>query len=395
MQYDIIIIGGGIVGASLAAACKMSGKKIALIDARMPSNDDPRLFALNHSSCQFLKNLDIWPALAPHAAPIHQVHVSQKGHFGSVRLRREEANVSALGHVIPAAKVEAALNAALSALTDITIYRPAKLTALTQDQGVATLTVACADSVQTLQSPLVIGADGTTSMVREQAQIAAQSHDYQQTALVTRTLIQRSHAHIAYERFTKNGAIAMLPLANAEQHECATIWSIKNEDAEKLMTLSDEEFLQTLQKEFGYRLGRLRKISTRHVFPLRMMRAEKAVDQCVLLLGNALHTLHPIAAQGFNLALYEVAALAESLQNTQSTAENYKNHRAHRETANREHRSVAPFAALFAHPSLLTSLVTQFGMTTMDALSPLKKIFINHMMGKTGAVPRLLLGANE
>ena len=318
-RYDLVIVGGGLVGAGLACSLSGLGLSLALIDARQPSANDPRLFALNKSSCQFLTNLGLWPLLAANAAPIQQVHVSHQGRFGAVRLRNSEVGVSSLGHVIPAHYIETALNNTLQNLPSLTLYRPALLKTLTQANDIATLTLEQAGEIKTIEASLVIGADGAESFVREQANIPTQTFDYQQCAIVTRTTLQRSHKHIAYERFLKTGAIAMLPLYSESKHECATIWTTEKKHADELMAMTEFEFLQTLQHEFGYRLGRLQQIAARHVFPLRMLRAEKAVEQNVLLLGNALHTLHPIAAQGFNLALYEVAALADGIKNRLAT----------------------------------------------------------------------------
>src|SRR5579883_942585 len=220
MHYDLIIVGGGLVGAGLAAA--LPDKRIALIDAKLPSQDDPRLFALNYGSCQFLQHLGLWPMLAAHAAPIHQVHVSYQGRFGAVRLTREDAHLPTLGHVIPARFIEAALHDKLASSIHITLYRPAKLISLHQQEGRVTLTLDTAIGQKILHAPLVIGADGTESTVRSQLNIPITVVDYHQSAIVTRTTLKRSHHHIAYERFVDNGAIAMLPLVG---NECATIWT--------------------------------------------------------------------------------------------------------------------------------------------------------------------------
>lgn len=398
MGYDLIIVGGGLVGAGLAAALRQSGLHIALIDARLPSNDDPRLFALNNGSCQFLNNLGLWDKLAPYAAPIHQVHVSYQSHFGAVRLHREDIHLPALGHVIPARFIEAALNEELTSLPNFTLYRPVKLTALHQEEGKATLTLEMEEGEKMLQSSIVIGADGTESTVRSQLNIAAEIFDYHQSAIVTHTSLQRSHQHIAYERFNAKGAIAMLPLTH---HSCATIWSADTKTIGELTALSEKAFLQRLQKEFGYRLGRLQKISKRYVFPLRMVRAENTVTQCVFLLGNSAHTMHPIAAQGFNLALYEVAALVEGMMeriakhefisaaDLQQISERIQKQQA--ASIGISHR----LSQLFSGKSLLMSMALQLGMIGLDIAAPIKKKFTEGMTGKTGNVPRLLLSANE
>lgn len=388
-RYDFVIVGGGLVGAGLAAALRHANMTLALIDARLPSSNDPRLFALNASSCQFLANIGVWPQLISHASPIHQVHVSHRGRFGAVRLNREDVSADTLGHVIPAHFIETALNDLLLSQANITLYRPATLKTLMQHNGVATLALQSEDTEEMIEANWVIGADGADSSVRQQTNIQATVTDYVQSALVTRTTLSRSHHHIAYERFTDDGAIAMLPLVGKES---ATIWTANKETISELMSLSDEDFLLRLQQEFGYRLGRLNKISHRHVFPLRMVRAEKAIEGNVLLLGNAAHTLHPIAAQGFNLALYEVAALVqgiidktdltkviESVQKQQTTSINVSHY----------------LPQVFSQETKWLNLFSSVGMVGFDLATPLKKRFMTSMMGRAGTVPPLLLGMNE
>lgn len=394
-QYDLIIVGGGLVGAGLAAALRQSPLRIALIDAKLPSSDDPRLFALNTSSCQFLENLNVWQQINKYASAIHQVHVSHQGHFGAVRLNRDEVNLSALGHVIPARYIEAALNEELQALPNCTVYRPATLQAIHQENNQVQLRIVTENGEIKLQAAIVIGADGTESTVRKLLNIKTDIFDYEQGALVTRTQLHHTHHNIAYERFEKNGgAIAMLPLIN---NECATIWTADKQTISQLRELSDAEFLAVLQKEFGYRLGRLQSISQRHFFPLRMVRAEKAVEQSVLLLGNSAHTLHPIAAQGFNLALYEVAALAEVILEKSSkqqaiTTQDLQGIHAHTQKQQAASIGVSHrLSRLFTSSSPFVGLAAQLGMISLDITTPIKKRFIKQMMGRKGSVPRLLL----
>lgn len=376
VRYDLIIVGGGVVGAGLAAALRAAPLNIALIDARMPSNNDPRLFALNIGSCQFLKNIGLWSELASHASPINEVHVSNHGKFGSVRLRADEVSLCELGYVIPARYIEAGLNAELDSQPNCTVYRPATLHSLQQENGLASLRIMTEEGEKTLSTPIVIGADGTESTVRTLLGIHADIHDYAQSALVTRTTLNRSHHQIAYERFNSQGAIAMLPLVG---NECATIWTADSKTIDELMLQSDDMFLQTLQKEFGYRLGRLQQISKRHMFPLRMVRAEKAVEECVYLLGNSAHTLHPIAAQGFNLAIYEVAILAEGIMDKLTRQEpitaidletmNAQTEKQQSTSIGVSHR----LSQIFASESSLMGLATQVGMVSFNLATPLKR----------------------
>lgn len=390
MRYDVIIVGGGLVGAGLAVALRGSGLQIALIDAKLPTQDDPRLFALNHTSCVFLQNLQIWDKIAAHASAIHDVHVSRQGKFGSVRLQGDELQLSELGHVVPACKIEAALNETLSSLPDCRIYRPAQLRSLEQGDAQITLHINTEDGEKILHTALLIGADGTESTVRKQLNIAVDTFDYAQSAVVTRTTLQRSHQHIAYERFVKQGAVAMLPLTN---NECATIWSGDHEVIDELMQLSDAAFLERLQAAMGYRLGKLKAIAKRHRFPLRMVKAQKAFAPHVLLLGNAAHTFHPIAAQGFNLALYEVAVLAEALQ--QQTALTLVDlERISAQTQKQQAVSMGVshrLSRLFANESLLRNSLISAGMVGLDMALPVKNRFVSRLLGRSGRVPRLLM----
>ncbi|OGT61802.1 MAG: hypothetical protein A3F14_07085 [Gammaproteobacteria bacterium RIFCSPHIGHO2_12_FULL_43_28] len=399
MRYDLIIIGGGLVGASLALSLKSSGLSIALVDARLPSSDDARLFGLNSSSCQFLKNLQLWEQLLPYASPIHQVHVSYQGRFGAVRLDREDVALPALGHVVPAYVIETALNDAFAAneTNCIAVYRPAILETLSCHEGMAEVSLRMNDNTIELQSPIIIGADGTESTVRKQLGMPAESHDYQQCAIVTRTTLTRPHQQIAYERFNKKGAIAMLPLP---ENECATIWTTEKNAATRLLQLSDDAFLNELQTEFGYRLGRLQAINKRHTYPLRMMRAKETLHECVFLLGNAAHTLHPIAAQGLNLALYEVAVLVEGLQTKLTEAKTISMADLHAMSKAIESQQAISIGVshrlsqLLTEPSFLISSLLPIGMIGFDILSPVKKKFIEKMLGRAGRVPRLLLNVN-
>lgn len=396
--YDLIIIGGGLVGAGLAVALRDSGLRIALIEARLPTANDARLFALNHGSCQFLKNLGIWQKLSTHASPIHQVHVSHHRHFGAVRLKREEIGLSALGYVIPARFIEAALQEELSLLPTITLYQPGKLRLLKQDKQQVELMVETHEGESYLQSAVVIGADGTESTVRTLLNIETAQSDYQQSAIVTRTTLSRGHQQTAYERFHRQGTIAMLPLPN---QECATIWTGESEQMAKLATLSDEAFLQNLQKVFGYRLGRLQSIHQRHLFPVTMLHAKKMLHQQVFLLGNSAHTMPPIAAQGFNLAIYEVATLVENIQEKTRQQLSFTSHDLQKvNELIKKQQSISMsvshwLAKLFPSESTLFSFVLQAGMLGLDVTMPIKKRFMARMTGRSGRVPRLLLSTNH
>lgn len=383
-SFDLIIVGGGLVGTGLALALSETGIRLALIEAQPPLAQDERLFALNHASCQFLTQLGLWPTLAEASTPIHEVHVSRQKHFGSVRLQNKTVGLAQLGHVIPARQLETALHHALTP-DYCTVYRPATLTALTQHPQGVSLSIKTETETCHLQSAIVIGADGHHSTVRQQLNIAVDSVDYQQSAIVTRTGLSKSHQHIAYERFTATGAIAMLPLKG---NECATIWSADQTTADQLLALSDHDFLQALQKAWGYKLGRLQYVRSRHTYPLKMQCAKQSVAGRVLLIGNAAHTLHPIAAQGFNLALYEVATLVARMKQKQKTnqlltPEDLQDVVRQTQKQIQTSRMTSHHLAEFFMPSSsFMSIFTQLGMLGFDMLTPIKRQFMTRLLGK-------------
>lgn len=388
MQFDIIIIGGGMVGAALARALRASSFKIALVDAApAETSDDARLIALNHSSYILLNNLDIWKTLAPHAAAINQVHVSHRGHFGMSRLLASDLQLSALGYVVPAKYINQAL---YQHIENMTLIRPGILQDLIQYSDHVKIVINTPEGEKHITGKIVIGADGTHSTVRKLLQIPTKIHDYAQSALVTITELQRSHNNIAYERFQKKqGAIAMLPLIG---NRVATIWSDTRENILALQKISTAEFLSRLQKQFGYRLGRFNSIHERFVYPLQSIQAEQKVKQRVILIGNAAHTLHPIAAQGLNLAFYEIAALCDYLTEHHIEKISLTDFATQQQkiSLTLSHYLTRIFSEDFFADIFMIRAARQLGMIGLDMCQPLKKHFVKQAIGQTGRVPLLL-----
>jgi 2-octaprenyl-6-methoxyphenol hydroxylase len=390
--FDIIIVGGGMVGASLACALQ-SDLQIALIDAA-PSNtkDDPRLIALNYSSVCFFKNLHVWDELKEHAAAIAQVHISDRGHFGMTRLTAQSMGLASLGHVVPAKYINASLATIINQSKNITVFRPATLQSLSQTNAAVTVALTTGTDTIQLTGKLLIAADGTQSTVREVLAIPVHTKDHQQSALVTVTHLQRPHQHIAYERFHRTGAIAMLPLPGLQ---AATIWTDDNNTIKQLLALSDAEFLNRLQQQFGYRLGKLLQTGFRHHYPLQHMTATKTYQQRVLLIGNAAHTFHPIAAQGFNLALAEIAMLVPCITDHPNRNDwaDYAARQTQRQTTSQHLSERLP--ALFTQDFLPFKLARQVGLLALDICTPLKTRFVRAALGKIPNMPRLLLDHEE
>lgn len=392
MKFDIIIIGGGMVGGALAYTLSKGPWKIALIDATGPANEDTRLIALNEGSCCLFKNIGIWPDLASYATPIQQIHVSHRGHFGLTRIEAHELGLDTLGHVIPASYINTALFAALCNAKNIKLLYPATLKTLAQHTDTVTVSIDTNRGTEEYTADIVIGADGNHSTVRKLLGISTQKIDYQQSALVTITELARDHKNIAYERFQEEGAIAMLPLTGTR---AATIWTASNTHITHLMQLNNTEFLHQLQQQFGYRLGRLQQIGKRAIYPLYMQQAQQQRKQNVLLIGNAAHTLHPIAAQGLNLALYEVAILTEYFLAQKSLTRCLRNLPFEYLQQNFRLFLSHGLTELFSKDLLPLNIARQVGMIGFDQCILLKKYFANHTMGKSRYVPRLFFKDTE
>lgn len=305
-SFDIVICGGGHVGASLALALAQKKIRVAIVDAATKSSTDNRVFALSIESQQFLESLNVWSLLQSHITPIEHIHISNKGSFGAARLHAKDFQQAHLGYMVPANALQNALNQALEN-ADVTIFSPATI----EKFIVHVDHVAISLAQQTITAHWLIGADGVNSFVRQHANIGITTKDYQQKALICLIDLEHSHQFTAYERFVDESAIALLPHT---PWQSVLIWSGENSTIDTLMQLDEKNFLNELQTAFGYRLGKFMSTSQRINYSLSHTQADKIHAQRLLLMGNAAQTLHPIAAQGFNLVLRHIVALIQLLQ---------------------------------------------------------------------------------
>jgi 2-octaprenyl-6-methoxyphenol hydroxylase len=315
INYDLIIVGAGMVGASLAIALKNSGLRIAVIEAiatnslQQPSYDD-RGIALAYGSQRIFETMGIWHQFAKHSTAISHIHVSDRGHFGVTRLSALDEQVPALGQVTTARAMGQVFNSALSSQDNLSLICPASVRSLQQHNDVVELEL---NTNQTLTTNLLVAADGGQSTIRHLLKLGTLEHDYQQTAITANITTERPHNGTAFERFTDTGPIALLPMSD---NRCSLVWTVTTGDEVALLNASEQDFLNQLQDRFGYRLGKFLRVGQRHHYPLKLMQADQAVQQRIVLIGNAAHSLHPIAGQGFNLGLRDVAALADVLVNS-------------------------------------------------------------------------------
>ncbi|HSC07847.1 MAG TPA: 2-octaprenyl-6-methoxyphenyl hydroxylase [Steroidobacteraceae bacterium] len=398
-SFDVAIVGGGMVGASLAAALTPLGLRVALVESvplqseSQPSFDE-RTTALSNGSRRILNSMGVWDAVAPEAAPIRRIHVSDQGRFGFARIDAAEEGVAALGFVLANRVLGAALWERLAGDPAITIFCPARVDEITASPETVTLQVEADEQPpRTLRARLLVAADGANSGIRKALGIEATRWDYEQTAIITNVATRKFHDHVAYERFTNTGPLAVLPLADGR---CTVVWTLAPEVAQATLQLDDATFLARLQERFGFRLGRFTRVGRRHAYPLALTRAEERVGKRVVIIGNAAQGLHPIAGQGFNLGLRDVATLAEVIADSPATLGDEAMLARYDEWRRTDRRGVIAFTdglvRLFGNPLGSVKVARDLGLLLFDVLPPAKSALSALSMGITGKLPRLARG---
>lgn len=395
-EFDLVIVGGGLAGASLAAAVGGAGRRIAVIepfpagDERQPSFDE-RTIALTWASRRVFEGLGAWPALGDDACPITSIHISDRGHFGAARLTAADAGTAALGYVVPARRLGAALAARLDALEGVDLVCPATAERLERSDGAVAVTLG---DGRRLEAPLVVLADGGRSTLGTEAGLALPLRHYPHKALVAVVGIDRDHGHRAFERFTEHGPLALLPVTGRRM---AVAWTLPGEEAEKLRTAADDVFLAALQDDFGDRAGRFVRAGGRRVYPLSLGRLARPAAARVVAIGNAAHIVHPVAGQGFNLGLRDVAELADLLVAAWRDGEDIgADMLLDRYAASRAAQTRRVSAFTDGLISLFTSSglgpLRGLGLAAVDRMPPLRRFFLGRTMGLAGRLPRLTRG---
>ena len=310
---DVLIVGGGLVGASLAIALDGSGLRVVQVEAVAPqinphANPDERSLALARASVNALTALGVWPTIVAKTTPIRRVHVSRRGEFGTVRLDAAEHGLDAFGATCPARELGNGLLMRLDRCANLVRHAPAQLTAIESDGGGVVATLASGAGEKRLRTRLLVGADGTASFVRDALGIGADKFDYAQTAFVATVQPERALDGCAYERFTSTGPVALLPLAD---RRAGVVMTVPSADAARVAALDDAGFIAELHERVGYRLGKFSRLGKRVSHPLARVISQRVVAPRAVLVGNAAQTIHPIGAQGFNLGLRDALTLSE------------------------------------------------------------------------------------
>ena len=422
-HYDVAIVGGGLVGACLARALADLPIKIAVLEAvkhqtaTQPSFDD-RALALSFGSRRIFEGLGLWDSLVSKVTAIHDIHVSEQSKFGVTRINALQEGVAALGYVLTARELGLSIIDDIQGQQNLTFYMPAEVTGFSiSSQGdnsslgnslgkdslasqasgsVAELVFQC-DGVPTkITANLVVAADGGKSTLRKLLNIAVHSSDYRQTAVVTNITSELPHNNVAYERFTRNGPLALFPM---QDKVLSLVWTQTEANLERVLEMDDEDFQREVQGIIGNRLGKFTRVGTRQTYPLQLTRATEQTRPRLVLVGNAVHALHPVAGQGFNLGLRDIAVLAQVLSDAisdgvdigdSSVLQTYTawRKRDHSKTIGFTHALVK----IFSNNITPLAQLRNIGLLATDLCPAAKHVLARNTMGLTGRLPRLARG---
>jgi 2-octaprenyl-6-methoxyphenol hydroxylase len=387
-----------MVGASMALALARLGLEIAVIEPTpVRSNSQPsydeRTTAFSAGSQRILQQMNLWPALAEHATPIEHIHVSERGRHGISRIHAADEGVEALGYVMPNRVYGAALNTELRDRGGVNMLCPASVESVRMESAGARVRIAVEGRDTETGAKLLIVADGARSPLRERLGIEAAIHDYGQSAIIANITPSEHHGYWAYERFTSQGPLAMLPMGEGR---VGAVWTVAAEAAERAVEMDHATFLHTLQELFGWRLGRFERAGRRFSYPLKRLRANRQVGARYAVIGNAAHALHPVAAQSFNLSLRDVATLAEVIGDAVARGEDPGAIAAlERYVARRRRdqwlttRLTDGLISTFAPRFLPFAKARNAGLIGFDLLPGVKRRFARQMMGLAGRLPRI------
>ncbi|MBO1281843.1 2-octaprenyl-6-methoxyphenyl hydroxylase [Acinetobacter nosocomialis] len=399
MQQQVIIVGGGMVGLSLSLMLAKANIAVKLLEAvKYPNYDDQnvapyhssfdaRNTALSRRSVQIYQKLGLWYALQQHATPILQVHITEQGSFGKARLVAEQEKVESFGQVIENAWLGRVLLTQVRQQPLIELIDGVQVTALTQDAEQVHIEAQRGDELLKLESKLLIAADGRDSFCRQAVGVGVDVHDYDQVAIVTTVQTSKPHEQVGFERFSALGPLALLPLPG--EYRRSVVWPVKKgTEDEWLGEENDQHFLDALQKTYGDRAGKFEKTGKRFSYPLSQVLAHKQAVGRVILMGNAAHTIHPVAGQGFNLCLRDADVLLRYLVNQLSTSDdigNPDNLLAYEQSRLSDQQRVIKFCDTvvrgFSNQNPLLKLIRNTGLIAFDVIPGVKPLVANYAMG--------------
>ncbi len=403
-QVDVLIIGGGMVGASLAAMLPEHMSILLVERFALPAQQqdnakvyqpsfDARSSALSHSSFNIFTDMGLWPRLAENIQTINKVHVSDRGRWGSTLMEALPQSADALGYVIENAWLGRCLMDVIQEKPNVTFASPAAVTSLCPQAGSVKVGIQCGDNAANgqgteiqVETHLAVVADGAQSQTCQRLGIAHALTDYGHSAIVANVSSAKAHQGIAYERFTDQGPLALLPLkSEAQTTRSALIWTMPTALADSMMAQSDEDFLAALQQRFGHRQGAFTKVGKRVSYPLKLSRSQEQVRQNIVVLGNAAHSLHPVAGQGFNLALRDVKVLCDVLVNSDTPLGDLSTLMAYQQAQQQDQQLTTVFSDvlpnLFSRRHPLLAAGRGLGLLALELMPYVKSTFIDFATG--------------
>ena len=396
-QYDVLIIGGGMVGAALACGLGDSQLSVAVIEAREPdlnwppSEYDIRVSAITRASQRIFENIGAWEGMQKRRVSAYRdMHVWDATGPGVIHFDAAELGEPDLGHIIENSVIQAALVERLKEFSNIDYLCPQSLAGFEWADDGVTVTTATGES---MFAGLLVGADGGRSWVREQAGIGVKGWAYDQTAVVCTVETETPHQQTCWQRFMPTGPVAFLPLDDGSS---SIVWSTSPEQAEALTAMSETDFCQQLGEALDGHLGQVTRVGKRGAFPLRLQHAEQYVRPRLALVGDAAHTIHPLAGQGVNLGLADAATLVQVIQDAVSAREDLGSYAVLRRYERWRKAdnltmlaSMDGFKRLFSNDRLPLRWLRNLGLSITNALPPIKNNIIRYAMGLSGTLPRL------
>ncbi|MCX8949843.1 2-octaprenyl-6-methoxyphenyl hydroxylase [Vibrio parahaemolyticus] len=386
-QYDVVIAGGAMAGATLALAIEhlsQGALRVAVVEPFKAQSDqhpgfDSRSIALSYGTVNLLRHLELWSAIEPFSTPIEHIHVSDRSHAGMTDITKHDVGVEALGYVVELADVGRVYQELLTHSTAIDLYCPDSAKHITRTQENVTLELA---SGELLNAKLLVAADGAVSQCCQQIGLELSEHDFDQVAVIANIETQEPHQGRAFERFTENGPVALLPMSD---NRMSLVWCLRPDEAQIVMELSESEFLERLQQDFGWRLGAMQKVGLRASYPLLLRHRKQNISHRFAIVGNAAQTLHPIAGQGFNLGIRDVVTLAEELVKQSEDVGRYQGliRFSQRREADRNETIwlTSSLVHVFSNDLLAMRIGRNTALAAMDNLSIFKQPLLRHTLG--------------
>ena len=391
-MHDVLILGGGLVGNSLACALEDSGLQVGLVEASTPTIGAPgfneRKLALSAASLIALEHLSVAPHFANGFSPIRRIHISRVGDFGSVDIKAADYQRDYFGGVVLARDLGAALETRVAELKNLNLYRPAKVLQVLPDASLPKVIIECNGKQQTLSARKIIGADGTQSVVRAALNIATEDFDYRQHLFVCSLQTDQVSNGTAFERFSSQGPVALLPMPGGQY---GALCGVASEDVCRIENFSDADYIDYFQQRFGWRAGRIRRVGIRTHYPLKKVIAKDIVGAGCVLMGNAAQTLHPIGAQGFNLGLRDALSFAECLQQHELQSVDFL--AAYQEARREDRAQTIAFsdglARFTSQENTLAKSLRSLGFLGLGLSPDLQAPIVNGAMGYRGKIPTL------